>query len=190
MPRCSKIHSCNAAQLSQAGPKANLPHQNARSDDAIDHHMFDRGNGLGGVQPLGTGIGAVHDRVAAIKLERILKLVQPLARGLIARIDNPAIGGQQRRRLDDRRSVAASPHADPDSGDLRAWPIVESRGRQHPRRGPGRRKSASSSAVGPQCALAEISLGQRSPGWWSCACRLGWSSWHCSFRRCRGPTRG
>src|SRR4030095_13753058 len=41
--------------------------------------------------------GAVHDGVAAIEPERILKLVEPLAGRLVAAVDQPAIGLQQDR---------------------------------------------------------------------------------------------
>src|SRR5699024_5651266 len=40
------------------------------------HHLLDLGNRLGRIQPLGAGVGAVHDGVAAIQTERILEVVQ------------------------------------------------------------------------------------------------------------------
>ena len=52
-------------------------------------------NRLGRVQTFRTGLGAVHDGVAAVELERIFQLVQTLARGLVAAVDDPAIGMQQ-----------------------------------------------------------------------------------------------
>src|SRR5690606_3710537 len=60
-----------------------------------DHHLLDLRDRLGGVQPLGAGLGAVHDRVAAVELERILEVVEPLRRRLVAAVDEPAIGLQQ-----------------------------------------------------------------------------------------------
>ena len=54
---------------------------------------------LAGFRSFGQASRAVHDRVAAIEPERILELVEPLAGGLVARVDDPAIG----------RSSAAGP---------------------------------------------------------------------------------
>jgi hypothetical protein len=65
---------------------------------ALHHHFLDLGNRLGRVQPFGAGFGAIHDRVAAIQLERIMQIIQPLACGLVAAVDDPAIGMQQRCR--------------------------------------------------------------------------------------------
>jgi hypothetical protein len=67
---------------------------------SLDHHLLDLGDRLGRVQALGAGLGAVHDGVAAIEPERILQIVQPLARRLVAAVDQPAIGMQQRRRAE------------------------------------------------------------------------------------------
>ena len=66
------------------------------SNCAFDHHLFDIGNGCGRVQALGAGFGAVHDGVAAVQFEWILKIVQTLACGFIAAVDDPAVGVQQR----------------------------------------------------------------------------------------------
>src|SRR6056297_1559953 len=65
-----------------------------RSHVPLDHHLLDLCNRLGGVEALGAGLGAVHDRVTAIELERIFQIVQPLARRLVAAVDDPAIGVQ------------------------------------------------------------------------------------------------
>src|SRR5260221_5002288 len=66
-----------------------------RSNRAFDHHLLDLGDRLGRIEALGAGLGAVHDGVAAIEPERILELVEPLARGLVAAVGEPAIGLQQ-----------------------------------------------------------------------------------------------
>jgi hypothetical protein len=50
----------------------------------LNHHLFNLGNRLGRVQAFRAGLRAVHDGVAAVKPERILKIVEPLALGLIA----------------------------------------------------------------------------------------------------------
>jgi hypothetical protein len=62
---------------------------------ALDEHFFDLGDGLGGVEIFGAHVGAVHDRMAAVEAEGILELVEALAGGLVAAVDNPTIGGQQ-----------------------------------------------------------------------------------------------
>ena len=51
---------------------------------ALEHHLLDLGDRLGGIQVLRAGLGAIHDRVAAIQPERIFELVEPLAGGLVA----------------------------------------------------------------------------------------------------------
>src|SRR5689334_1744004 len=61
----------------------------------LDQHLLDLGDGLGRVQALRAGAGAVHDGVAAIEPERVLELVEPLARMLVAAVGQPAIGLQQ-----------------------------------------------------------------------------------------------
>src|SRR5277367_1701321 len=54
-------------------------------------------NRLGRVQALWAGLGAVHDRVAAIEAERVLEIIKPLALRFVAGIDEPTIGLQQDR---------------------------------------------------------------------------------------------
>src|SRR5687767_11114881 len=56
------------------------------SDHPFQHQPPDIHDRLGRVQPLRADLGAVHDRVAAIELERILKVVEPLARRLVAAV--------------------------------------------------------------------------------------------------------
>ena len=53
--------------------------------------LLDHANGLGRIQMLRASVGAVHDGLAAIQLERIVECVQALLRELIARIGDPAI---------------------------------------------------------------------------------------------------
>src|SRR4029077_3468113 len=43
-----------------------------------------------------TRLRAVQDRVAAIQTERVLELIEPLAGCLVAAVDDPAVGLQQR----------------------------------------------------------------------------------------------
>ena len=44
----------------------------------LHHHLLDFRDGLGGVQPLRAGLRAIHDGVAAIELEGVVELLQPL----------------------------------------------------------------------------------------------------------------
>src|SRR5690606_23730968 len=86
----SSISGYRLAPLWEAG-SSQLP---------FDHHLLDRGDGLGRVQPLRANLGAVHDGVAAIELEWILEVVETLLRGLVAAVDQPAIGLQQHGRAE------------------------------------------------------------------------------------------
>src|SRR5262249_25782716 len=62
----------------------------------LDHHPLDLCDGLGRVEVLGAGLGAVHDGVAAVEAERILEVVEALPGGLVAAVFEPAIGLKQR----------------------------------------------------------------------------------------------
>ena len=46
---------------------------------------------LGERQALRAGLGAIHDRVAAVEPERVLKIVEPLAACLVAAVYDPAL---------------------------------------------------------------------------------------------------
>src|SRR6516225_3324721 len=63
---------------------------------ALDHHTLDIGDGLGGVEALRAGLGAVHDGVAAVEAERILEIVEALPGRLVAAVLEPAVGLKQR----------------------------------------------------------------------------------------------
>src|SRR5262249_54503707 len=62
----------------------------------LDHHASDLGDGLGRVEALGAGFGAIHDCVAAVEPERILEIVEAVAGRLVAAVFEPAVGLQQR----------------------------------------------------------------------------------------------
>ena len=79
------------------------------SQPPLDHHGLDVRDRLGRVEALGAGLGAVHDRVAAIKAERVLEIVEPVAPRFVARIDEPAVGLEQDRRA--KVAVAGPPVA-------------------------------------------------------------------------------
>src|SRR5579864_9478708 len=50
-------------------------------DLPFDQFQLELGDRLGGIQPLGAGLGAIHDRVAAIEPERVFEIVEPFAGG-------------------------------------------------------------------------------------------------------------
>src|SRR5690606_12385497 len=65
------------------------------SDAPFHHHLLDFRYRLGGIEPLRAGLRAVHDGVAAVEAERVFQIVEPFSGGLVARIDEPAVGLQQ-----------------------------------------------------------------------------------------------
>ena len=64
----------------------------------LDDELLDLGDRLRGIEPLRAGPRAVHDRVAAVELERVLEVVEARTGILVAAVDDPAIGLQQDRR--------------------------------------------------------------------------------------------
>src|SRR5215472_1975630 len=62
----------------------------------LDHHPLDLGDGLGRIEALRAGLGAVHDRVAAVEAERVLEIVEALPGRLVAAALEPAVGLKQR----------------------------------------------------------------------------------------------
>src|SRR5579863_2793992 len=68
----------------------------SRSAPPLHQHALDGGDRPRGIEVLRAHVGAVHDGVAAVQAERILELVEPLTRGFITAVDDPAIRGQQR----------------------------------------------------------------------------------------------
>src|ERR1700712_3767717 len=93
----SRYHLTRATGSVAEHMGAMSPMRVGRSDRAGDHHLLDFRDGLGRIQPLRAGVRAVHNRVAAIEPERIMQVVEPLARGFVARVDEPAIGLEQGR---------------------------------------------------------------------------------------------
>jgi len=53
--------------------------------------LLDVSDGLAGVQVFWAGLGAVHDGVAAVQLEGVVQLRQPLFRELVARVLDPPV---------------------------------------------------------------------------------------------------
>src|SRR5579863_888658 len=92
VPATRRVLSCPAGNASATGPHPRP------SITPMQHHLLDLSDSLGGIEVLGTGFGAVHDGVAAIQPKRVFQAVEALARRFIARVDDPTISGQQRRR--------------------------------------------------------------------------------------------
>src|SRR2546423_15123702 len=67
---------------------------------ALNHFQFQFGNGLGGIEALRTGLGAIQDGVGTIKPKRILEIVEPLAGGLVAAVLDPSCRLQQSGRAE------------------------------------------------------------------------------------------
>jgi hypothetical protein len=64
---------------------------NASINNAHDTHLLlEGGDGLAGVEALGAGLGAVHDRVAAEQLEGVVQLSQALLGQLVAAVLDPS----------------------------------------------------------------------------------------------------
>src|SRR6516225_5586418 len=94
--RCTLPYSVAAGISNRSDCGSHLP---------LDHHPLDLGDGLGGVEALRAGLGAVHDGVAAVETERILEIVEALAGGLIARVLDPARRLQQRGGTEEALAV-------------------------------------------------------------------------------------
>src|SRR3546814_2758110 len=77
-------------------PTSNLP---------LGLELLDLGDRARRAQPLGAGVGAVHDRVAAIEAERVFQLIEPLAGIFVAAVGEPAIGLEQDRGAKERKST-------------------------------------------------------------------------------------
>ena len=54
------------------------------SDLPLDHQVLDLGDRLRRIETLGAGLGAIHDRMAAIKPERIFDMIEPVAFRFVA----------------------------------------------------------------------------------------------------------
>src|SRR3954466_5846946 len=71
----------------------------------LDHHALDLGDGLGGIEALGAGLGAIHDGMAAVEPERILEIVEAMPGRLVAAVLQPAVGLKQRSRTEETLAV-------------------------------------------------------------------------------------
>src|ERR1700745_2010322 len=71
----------------------------------FDQLQLELGDRLGGIETLRTGLGAIHDGVAAVEPERVLEIVEALAGGLVAGVLDPARRLQQRRGAEETCAV-------------------------------------------------------------------------------------
>src|SRR6188472_3755784 len=71
----------------------------------LDHHALDLGDGLGRVEALGAGLGAIHDGVAAVEPERVLEIVEAVTGRLVAAVLQPSVGLKQRGRTKEALAV-------------------------------------------------------------------------------------
>lgn len=67
----------------------------ARLAKVARHELLDLGNGQARVQALGTSLGAVHDGVATVDGEVVLKFGQSFVAELVARVNDPSVGLQE-----------------------------------------------------------------------------------------------
>src|SRR5215831_19900970 len=77
----------------------------ARSHLPLDQHLLDLGDGLGGVEALRAGRGAIQDGVAAVEPERVFEIVEPLAGCLVAAVHDPTVRLQQDGRPEEALAV-------------------------------------------------------------------------------------
>ena len=96
-PRLASPHKARSTVTTGSRTLSTAP---ADPDLPGDHHLLHLGDRLGRVEALRAGLRAVHDGVAAIEAEGILEIVEALAGRLVARIDQPAIGLEQRGRAE------------------------------------------------------------------------------------------
>src|SRR5262245_14235022 len=93
-PGCSAAHNSVAAtRRAHADPACTATPGDSMA--SLRQELLDLADRLGRIEILGTGLGAVHDRVAAVQPEWILQCIEPLAGGLVAAVDDPAVCRQQ-----------------------------------------------------------------------------------------------
>src|SRR5258708_34681581 len=68
----------------------------AAINGAMSHHLLDFADGLGRIEVFRACLGAIHDGMAPVQPERILEIIEALAGRLVAAVDDPTVGRQQR----------------------------------------------------------------------------------------------
>src|SRR5262249_59505852 len=85
------------APMAARRPSGGRPNQTDRGSHLpLDHHPLDLGDGLGRIETLRAGLGAVHDSVAAVEAERVLEIVEALPGRLVAAVLDAAVGLKER----------------------------------------------------------------------------------------------
>src|SRR5258708_19841280 len=86
-----------------------------RSDShrPLHHELLDLGDRFGRIQPLRADVDAVHDRVTAEQPVRVLEVVEPLARRLVARVGDEPIRREQTGGADELVRVPPEPPPPP-----------------------------------------------------------------------------
>src|SRR5262245_16891298 len=74
-------------------------------DLPLHHRLLDLGNRLRGIEAFRADLCAIHDRVAAIELERIFERIEPFALMFVAAIGDPTLRLQQGRRAHEALTV-------------------------------------------------------------------------------------
>src|ERR1700722_19217096 len=99
-PAIRRVPSCRGGIASAVArdPEGRTQAERRASVAAMSHHLLDLADGLGGIEILRAGLGAIHDGMAAVQPEWILELVETSAGSLVAAVDDPAVSRQQRRR--------------------------------------------------------------------------------------------
>ena len=98
LAQVARQHAGPAPSCRDGSARPGAPSSPSMSVAPLVDHALDVGDRARRIQVLRAGLGAVHDGVAAIQPERIFQRIQPLAGGVVAAVDDPAIRGQQRGR--------------------------------------------------------------------------------------------
>src|SRR6266403_1228133 len=106
-PRSCRRQKCRRTCLCPLMLAASKPRKEfaARSHLPLDQHLLDLGDGLGGVEALRAGWGAIQDGVAAVEPERVFEIVEPLAGCLVAAVHDPTVRLQQDGRPEEALAV-------------------------------------------------------------------------------------
>src|SRR5665213_1762454 len=102
------VPSCRGGTATAAGaggPPALQHPEPRRSVLPLQHFLFDFGDRARRIEILRAHVRTIHNGVAAIKLEGVVELIEALTGGLIAAVDDPAVGGQQGGRPEETVTV-------------------------------------------------------------------------------------
>src|SRR5450432_900472 len=97
-PAKHRALSCLDGNASAVSPARQDRWRRQPSMATLGQHLLDFADGLGGIEVLGAAFCAIHDGMAAVQPKGVLEIIEALAGRLIAAVDDPSIGRQQRRR--------------------------------------------------------------------------------------------